>query len=106
VILDDRGALLHNGIAAALADGPTSTDRENLADETIGSVTAKVSRKFGVLPCGDKAAQWHLAFQPFLKARISLNLFREVGRVIYKVLRDGVDLDVVQPIQIWFMLPA
>ena len=78
-----------------LADSPPPTDREYLANEAIGSVTAKVSRKFGVLPCGDKAAQWYLAFHPFLKARVSLNLFRKVGRVIYEVLRDGVDLDVV-----------
>jgi hypothetical protein len=78
-----------------LADSPTPTYRENLAHEAIGSVTAKVSRKFSVFPCGDKTAQWYLAFQSFLKARISLNLFREVGRVIYEVLRDRVKLDVM-----------
>jgi len=87
-----------------LARHPPATHRKNLADETIGSLTAKIGGKRRVFLRAHQPTQWHLPFEPFLEARIGLNLGREVGGVLHEVLRDGIDLNVVRRLPLDFFL--
>jgi len=74
---------------------PATTDGEYLPHETIGLCAAKIGGELCILPCGDQTAERNLSLESFLKTRVGLHVSRKIGWVVYEVLGNGVDLDVV-----------
>lgn len=75
---------------------PSTADREDLAHKAIGMLAAQVGRELGVFARRDKTSKWHFALQSLLKARVGLNVWGKVSRVVDEGLCDGVYLNVVR----------
>ena len=80
----------------ALARNPAATHRKDLADKAARGFAAKIGGEFGVFPGAHQTPQRNLALQSFLEPEVGLNLGRKVGRIVDKVLCDGIHLDIVR----------
>jgi hypothetical protein len=75
---------------------PAAAHREHLSDKTIRRIAAQVGGEARILLRPYQAAQRHLAGQPLLELGIGLHLGWKVGRVVDKVLGDGIHLHLLR----------
>lgn len=74
---------------------PATTYRKDLPDKTTRWFAAKIGSEFRVFLGADQTPQRNLTLQALLKPWISLNVRREVSRVVNEVLCDCIHLNIV-----------